>query len=212
MTRASVVQFAAAGFAARLGGDALDFAPDAQQVAAPELRDVGPRVTARLELGRHVARLGRVLPADDPAAAAEVGADADVVDADQLHRVVDVVDEVAHRRAGPALADRALAVVPARALLGCQRAEAAALGQADAVPQLAERRDFLVGPRLQVLVVRHHLDHAAVVAQRAQRLVVHVARMHEHAADARSATRSRARAIGASRRAPSSSSRATRRP
>ena len=93
--------------AASSRGRALGLAPDAQQIAAPDLGDVLAAVAARCELGRDVGRLGRVGPARDAAAAVEVGADADVVDADQLDGVVDVIDEVRDGRRRPARFDLA---------------------------------------------------------------------------------------------------------
>jgi hypothetical protein len=45
------------------------------------------------ELQRHVERFGRVVPAGDSAAAVEVGADSNMIDSRDLHRVVDVVHE-----------------------------------------------------------------------------------------------------------------------
>src|SRR5690606_34111644 len=81
-------------FAADPPADGLHLAEYAQQVAAPQLLDLLLGVAAADELERDVEGLGRVAPAVDAAAAIEVGADADVVDADELDRVVDVVDEV----------------------------------------------------------------------------------------------------------------------
>src|SRR5690606_6228744 len=66
--------------------------PDAQQVAAPDLGDVGVAEAALAQLGGDVAGLGGVHPAGDAATAVEVGGDADVVDAGDLGDVLDVVD------------------------------------------------------------------------------------------------------------------------
>src|SRR5215218_7166674 len=81
-------------------GDFLHFAHDPNEIAAPHLRDLLLGVPAANELQRHVERLARVVPAFDAATAVEVRADADVIDADQLHGVVDVIDEVLHGGAG----------------------------------------------------------------------------------------------------------------
>ena len=51
--------------AGEVGGDAFCSAPDAKEVAAPDLRDVRLAVAAGLELGGHVAGLGCVVPTDD---------------------------------------------------------------------------------------------------------------------------------------------------
>src|SRR5689334_13666890 len=81
------------------GGDFFDVAHNAEQVATPEFRDLVFGVAAPHELRRDVQSLARIGVAVDATAAIEVGADPDVVYADQLHRIVDVVDEVLHRRA-----------------------------------------------------------------------------------------------------------------
>src|SRR5688572_420466 len=75
-------------------GDGFGLAPDAKQVAAPHPADVGLAVAAAHELERDVERLRGAVPAVDAAAAVEVRRDADVLDADQLDGVVDVIDEV----------------------------------------------------------------------------------------------------------------------
>src|SRR5690606_13363552 len=82
---------------------ALDLAPDAKQVAAPELLDFLSRIAARLERARHGGRLRRVRPADHAAASAEVRRDADMIDADEADRVVDVIDEILDGRRRPPL-------------------------------------------------------------------------------------------------------------
>ena len=63
------------------------------------LRDLRLGVAAADELERDVERLVGAVPAVDAAAAVEVRRDADVIDADHLHGVVDVIDEVLDRRA-----------------------------------------------------------------------------------------------------------------
>ena len=62
--------------------DALDFVHHAQQVAAPDFRDLLFGVAAAHEFQRHVEGSLGVVPSDHSAAAVEVGRDADVVDAD----------------------------------------------------------------------------------------------------------------------------------
>src|SRR5512138_1665460 len=74
--------------------DSLDLAHHPKQVAAPHLRDLLLGIAATHELHRDVERLAGLIPSVHAATAVEVRADPDVVDADQLHGVVDVVDEV----------------------------------------------------------------------------------------------------------------------
>src|SRR5262245_46053361 len=83
-----------ASFSLRLLRDPLDFGPDAQQVAAPDLADLLLRIAAAYQLDRHVHRLRGAVESVHAAAAVEVRRDADVVDADELHRIVDVIDVV----------------------------------------------------------------------------------------------------------------------
>ena len=77
---------------------ALDVAPHAQQVAAPELRDLRVREAAAAQARRDVARLARIVPALDPAAAVEVRSESDVIDARHVHGVLDVIQIVIERR------------------------------------------------------------------------------------------------------------------
>src|SRR4051812_11864037 len=77
----------------------LHFVHDPQQVAAPQLGNLRLGVAAADQFERDVERLVGAVPAVDAAAAVEVGRNADVIDADQLDRVVDVIDEVLDRRA-----------------------------------------------------------------------------------------------------------------
>ena len=77
--------------------DPLDFVHDPQQVAAPEFFYLLFSIAAADELQSHVEGFAGVVPADDAAAAVEVGGDADVVDADELHGIIDMVDEVFDR-------------------------------------------------------------------------------------------------------------------
>lgn len=51
-------------------------------------------VAAADELQRHVESFAGVVPTFDSAAAVEVGRDADVIDADQIYGVIDVIDKV----------------------------------------------------------------------------------------------------------------------
>ena len=74
----------------------LHFAPDAEEVAAPELADLFFGVASAHQFESYVEGFGGAVPAVDAAATVEVGRDADVVDADEFHGVVDVVDEVVH--------------------------------------------------------------------------------------------------------------------
>ena len=132
--------------------DALDLAPHAQQVAAPDLADLLLGVAATHELERDVERLRRAVPAVDAAAAVEVGRDADVIDADLLDEVVDVIDEVLDgRRAasagyfaliGQRAACRTARGAPARApsSAGVDAAAAAAATAAAATAAAGRRR------------------------------------------------------------------------
>ncbi len=65
-------------------GGFLDLVPDPQEIAAPEFGDVGLAVAAADQFGGDVACLADILPAVQAAAIVEVGADADVIDADFL--------------------------------------------------------------------------------------------------------------------------------
>src|SRR5690606_4196935 len=170
-----------------LARDALVLAPHAQQVAAPELGALLLGGAAADPLERDVERLARVAPAGDAAAAVEVGADADVVDADQLHRVIDVVDEVADRRARPARLDlRDAALVLAAALLRHLRERLApAAADAELLPGLRQRLALLGRRDLDGRVERGGLHDAAVLLQREELLVGHVARVVGERARAR---------------------------
>jgi len=74
--------------------DPLDFVHHTQQIPAPEFFNLLFCVAAADEFQRDVKCLAGVVPADDATAAVEVRRDPDVVDAEELHRVVDVVDKV----------------------------------------------------------------------------------------------------------------------
>ena len=129
------LSFASVAGSRELGGRAFGFAPDAEQIAAPDLADIPLAVAARFELGRHVRRFGRIGPARDAAAAVEVGADADVVDADQLDRVIDVIDEVCDGRRRPTGRDRRASL--RRSVARCsarQRARPRACREAHVLP------------------------------------------------------------------------------
>ena len=67
---------------------------DPQQIAAPDLPDLLLGVTTPHQFQRHVERLAGVVPSVHAAAAVEVRRDPDVIDADLLDDVVDVIDEV----------------------------------------------------------------------------------------------------------------------
>ena len=102
-------------------GDLLDLAPDTQQVAAPDLRDLLLGITPPHKLERDVEGLRSAVPAFDAPAAVEIRGDADVVDSDQLHRVVDVIDVVLDRRAssgGPLAIDLGHASIELGASIG----------------------------------------------------------------------------------------------
>ena len=71
--------------------DLFDLAPHPEQITAPDFRDLFFRVAPADELERHVEALGRAVPPVHASAAVEIGRDSDVVDANQLYGVVDVV-------------------------------------------------------------------------------------------------------------------------
>ena len=77
--------------------DPLRVVHHSQQIAAPEFFDLFFAVAAADQFDGDVKRFAGVVPAFDTAAAVEVGCNADVIDADQFHNVVDVVDEVFNR-------------------------------------------------------------------------------------------------------------------
>src|SRR6188472_1596607 len=106
------------------GRDFLDLAPDAKQIAAPDLRDLLFGVAPSHQFERHVEGFVGAVPAVDAAAAVEVRGDADVIDADQLDDIVDVVDEVLDgraRRLRVPLVDRGHTGVELRASIRRQR-------------------------------------------------------------------------------------------
>ena len=195
------------GLTARLDilSDSFNLRPDPQQIPAPDLADLFLRVAPPHQFQRDVEGLGGVVPAVDAAAAVEVGRNADVVDPDQLHGVVDVIDEIPdrgagwsgvlrHDRAETAIVGRALcrkerrhcggracggghsAVDRARARLGRNGRRC---GDAELRPQRGQRRlsfaRALRRLRLDVAVKRHHLDHATVLLQGQKLFIVHVA-------------------------------------
>src|ERR1035437_887484 len=83
----------------RLLRHGLDLFHDAEHVATPQLDYLLLRVAATDEFDRDVDRLTRAVVTVDAAATVEVGADTDVVDADELDGVVDVIDQVLDVRA-----------------------------------------------------------------------------------------------------------------
>src|SRR5947209_7489450 len=74
----------------------LGDAQQTQEIAAPELGDLGGAVAAADQLGGEVRAVGGVVPAGEAAAAVEIRADADMAEADAADGVVDVVDVVGH--------------------------------------------------------------------------------------------------------------------
>src|SRR5262245_56613000 len=105
-------------------GDLFALLEHAQQVPAPDLADLLLGVAAPHQLERDIERLGRAVLAVHAAAAIHVRADADVVDADQLHGVVYVIDEVRYvgaRRRRILRGDRLLAPLVFGTTLGGHR-------------------------------------------------------------------------------------------
>src|SRR4029453_15891188 len=82
----------------QLGGGALNFVHDTKQVAAPKFFDLRFAVASANKLDGDVQRLAGVVPADDAAAAVEVGREADVIDTDEFDGIVNVVDEISQIR------------------------------------------------------------------------------------------------------------------
>src|SRR6185503_786170 len=96
-------------------------------IPAPDFADLLLGVAPANELQRHVERFRGAVPPLDAAAAVEVGRDADVVDANQLHRVIDVIDEVLDRRAaggGPLAIDLGQPLLELGAALWRERVDA----------------------------------------------------------------------------------------
>jgi hypothetical protein len=72
----------------------LDLVHHPQQVATPQFCDLFLAIAAARKFQGHVKGFAGVVPAGHAAAAFEVRRDAGVIDADQLDRVVDVIDEI----------------------------------------------------------------------------------------------------------------------
>src|SRR5690606_35527869 len=71
--------------------------PDAQQVAAPQLRDLRVVETTSTQAGGDVGGLGSVHPPGDATSAVEVRRNPDVVEPRNIHHVLDVVQIVFQR-------------------------------------------------------------------------------------------------------------------
>src|SRR5262245_29763352 len=124
-------------------GDLLHLPPHPQQVARPDLADLLLGVAAADQLQRHVERFGGAVPAVDAAAAVEVRRDADVIDANQLHGLVDLVDEILDGRAPggrPLAIDLRHAPLELRATLGRERLDAGEPTTASGARTLRTRR------------------------------------------------------------------------
>src|SRR5580704_12748948 len=74
--------------------DLLYFSPNSKQTAAPQLSDLFFRVTAPNQFERDVEGFRRAVPAVNSAAAIEVRRNSNVIDSNELHRVVDVIHKV----------------------------------------------------------------------------------------------------------------------
>src|SRR5689334_11705633 len=74
--------------------DLLDFSPDSEQIAAPEFSDLLFGVAAADQFEGDVEGFGGAVPAVDSAAAIKVRRNSNVIDADELHGVIDVIHEV----------------------------------------------------------------------------------------------------------------------
>ena len=93
------------GYFMSLFRDCFHRAEHAQEVAAPDLRDLFVGVTATQQLACHVQCVAGILETLDARAVIEVRADADVIRTDALGHVVDLVDQVLHRRAAHCCGD-----------------------------------------------------------------------------------------------------------
>ena len=116
-------------------------------------------------------------PAFDAAAALKIRRNADMVDADQIHRMVDMVGQRRDCRTGPfdveggnAFGEFALRLL-ARAEEGVKRC------QTERSSQFAPRRDLFLRHLVQIGIEGDDLDDAAFCGQRLQFLIRHVARM-----------------------------------
>ena len=162
-----------------------------QQIAAPEFFDLRFGVAAADQLDGHIEGFAGVVPADDAAAAVEVGRDADMVDADQLDGVVDVVDEVFQvggRVAGYCLSISASFLSYSARCVGWQLFERS-LRPARAGPARGSGRSYFFSGVASAAVrsgesgfvvltkpsIGDHLDDAAALLEREQLFVVHVA-------------------------------------
>jgi hypothetical protein len=78
--------------------DPLDFVHDPQQVGAPEFFYLLFSIASADKLQGYVEGFAGVVPADDAAATVEVRRDPNVVDTDELHGIINMVDEIFDRR------------------------------------------------------------------------------------------------------------------
>src|SRR5690554_2824376 len=155
----------------------LDLRPHPHQVAAEDLADVLVRMPACLQAGDEVGEVGDGAQALGQLAvdAVEIRADADVVDADQLHRVVDLVEHVADRCFHLRMVQRPLrfeGLAVQRGFAGGDALRAAAVeGQGFAEPVAGIGR----GLRIDEGGAEGDLHHAAVRRDQLRQLVAEVA-------------------------------------
>src|SRR5262244_766508 len=77
--------------------DPVNIVHDSQRIAAPESFYFRFSIAAADKLQSHVKGLAGIVPTDNAATTVKVGRDADVVDADKFHRIIDMVDKVFDR-------------------------------------------------------------------------------------------------------------------
>src|SRR5690606_29055386 len=87
------------GRLSRPGCSLLGRLKNAQGIATPDEVDLLLVVAAPQQFQRYVQAFSRMAPALDTAAAPEVRGNADVLDTDELHGVIDLVDKIADRGA-----------------------------------------------------------------------------------------------------------------
>src|SRR6185503_364414 len=78
----------------KLARDLFDFFHDPEQVAAPKLGDLLFVVSAANQFERDRERFTRIVPSDQAASAIEIRGNADVIDAEQIYGIIDMVDKI----------------------------------------------------------------------------------------------------------------------
>ena len=81
----------------QLAREALIFSHDSEQVPAPESFDLLFAVAAANQLQRNIERFAGIVPSNHAAAAIEIRGDPDVIDAEQIYGIIDMIDKVVER-------------------------------------------------------------------------------------------------------------------